>query len=178
MCGDASVPCLASPVLLLIIRNPACGQPVCPWGRVCPLSCLSRPLINNKKPCLRPACLSVGDASVPRLASLVLLSIRRSPPCGGPILAGRVRPLSCFLRLLIKALLGGNASVPCLASPVLLLLKKEPTCDRPSCVRRGRVCPLSGLSRPLINNKKPCLRPACLSVGTRLSPVLPLSSSY
>ena len=89
--------------------------PVCPWGRVCPLSCLSRPLINNKKPCLRPACLSVGDASVPRLASLVLLSIRRSPPCGGPILAGRVRPLSCFLRLLIKALLGGNASVPWLA---------------------------------------------------------------
>ena len=89
--------------------------PVCPWGRVCPLSCLSRPLINNKKPCLRPACLSVGDASVPRLASLVLLSIRRSPPCGGPILAGRVRPLSCFLRLLIKPLLGGNASVPWLA---------------------------------------------------------------
>ena len=110
-----AVPCLASPVLLLIIRNPACGQPVCPWGRVCPLSCLSRPLINNKKPCLRPACLSVGDASVPRLASLVLLSIRRSPPCGGPILAGRVRPLSCFLRLLIKPLLGGNASVPWLA---------------------------------------------------------------
>ena len=115
VCGDASVPCLASPVLLLIIKKPACGRPVCPWGRVCPLSCLSRPLINNKKPCLRPACLSVGDASVPRLASLVLLSIRRSPPCGGPILAGRVRPLSCFLRLLIKALLGGNASVPWLA---------------------------------------------------------------
>ena len=200
MCGDASVPCLASPVLLLIIRNPACGQPVCPWGRVCPLSCLSRPLINNKKPCLRPACLSVGDASVPRLASLVLLSIRRSPPCGGPILAGRVRPLSCFLRLLIKALLGGNASVPCLAPLVLLLFKKEPTCDRPSCVRGdasvpclaspvllliikkpacgrpvcpwGRVCPLSCLSRPLINNKKPCLRPACLSVGDASVPRL------
>ena len=124
MCGDASVPCLASPVFLLIIGNPACGRPVCPWGCVCPLSDLSRPLTNKKKPFLRPA---------------------------------------------------WGASVPCLAPLVLLLSKKEPTCDRPSCVR-GRVCPLSGLSRLLINNKKPCLRPACLSVGTRLYPVLPLSS--
>ena len=142
--GDASVPCLA-PLVLLLLKKGTYLRPalLCVRGRVCPLSglsrplinnkkaclrpaclsvgtrlslsCLSRPLINNKKPCLRPACLSVGDASVPRLASLVLLSIRRSPPCGGPILAGRVRPLSCFLRLLIKALLGGNASVPWLA---------------------------------------------------------------
>ena len=160
--------------LPIIIGNPACGRPVCPWGRVCPLSCLSRPLIYKKKPCLRPAWLSVGtrlllllkgnlaatgppmcgDVSVPYLTSPVLLLIRRNPACGRPVC-----PWDAF--------------VPCLAPLVLLLLKREPTCDRPSYVR-GRICPLSDLSRPLINKKKPFLRPAWGRVCPLSCPSRPL----
>ena len=185
MCGDASVPCLASPVFLLIIGSPACGRLAATGPPMCgdaSVPCLTSPvllLIRRNPACGRPVC--AWDASVPCLAPLVLLLLKRESTCDRPsYVRGRICPLSDLSRLLInkkKPFLrpAWGRVCPCLAPLVLLLSKKEPTCDRPSCVR-GRVCPLSGLSRPLINNKKPCLRPACLSVGTRLYPILPLSS--
>ena len=161
--------------LPIIIGNPACGRPVCPWGRVCPLSCLSRPLIYKKKPCLRPAWLSVGTR--------LLLLLKGNLAATGPPMCG-------------------DASVPYLTSPVLLLIRRKP-CLRPACLSVGRVCPLSCSSRPPIIKKGTYLRPAppmcgdasvpcltspvlllirrnpsCGRPGTRLSPVLPLSSSY
>ena len=115
----------------LIIRKGTYLRPalLCARGRVCPLSGLSRPLINNKKACL-PAFLSVrGDASVPCLASLVLLLIIRNPACGRPVCPWGTRLSPVLLlsssyqseeALHAAAPSWRDASVPCLASSVFL----------------------------------------------------------
>ena len=173
MCGTRQSP--VWPLPSSYNNRKPCLRPAClSVGCVCPLSCLSRPLIYKKKPCLRPACLSVETH--------LLLLLKREPSCDRPsYVRGRICPLSDLSRALInqkkpacgRPVCPWDAFVTCLAPLVLLLLKREPTCDRPSYVR-GRICPLSDLSRPLINKKKPFLRPAWGRVCPLSCPSRPL----
>ena len=174
MRGDVSIPCLASIVLLLRRRTPGCGRFVYSWDasiryltslvRVFFASRLARPRINKKRSYLPPA-LCVRGRVCP-ISCPSHLALNEKKPCLRPTpFGGRVRPLSYFLRLLIRNPTCDHPVYPrgCVRPlsyfPRLLINKKGTYPRSPACAR-GRIYPLSCLSRPLTRREPTCDRPS------------------